>query len=154
MPAAEILSNCPTLLAITLPETRSSTFGMFKGVSVQLKLIKRGRNSYRKKLCLPCRRCVPASGWSWTFFELIGWSKIWIYWFEDWFNSLVLRSRSTHSPSAQLRPWMNCKTYKCWGWLYWAASDCFIYIWKHKFSYEFRWIYTRNLSFEFIKTKS
>ena len=37
--------SCPTLLASTLPKTRSSTFGMFRGVSVQSMLRKRGRNS-------------------------------------------------------------------------------------------------------------
>ena len=37
--------SCPTLLATTLPNTRSSTFGMFRGVSRQSKLRKRGRNS-------------------------------------------------------------------------------------------------------------
>ena len=34
-------------------ETRSSTFGMFRGVSRGLKLRKRGRNSLRKKLPSP-----------------------------------------------------------------------------------------------------
>ena len=37
--------SCPTLLATTLPKTRSSTFGMFRGAGGQSKLRKRGRNS-------------------------------------------------------------------------------------------------------------
>ena len=41
---------CPTSLGTTLPKTRSSTFGMFRGVSGQAKLRKRGRNSWQKKL--------------------------------------------------------------------------------------------------------
>ena len=63
--------SCPTLLATTLPKTWSSTFGMFRGVSVQSMLRKRGRNSWRKKL--PSRRVHTAV---WSFVKLIAWLLI------------------------------------------------------------------------------
>ena len=47
---------------------QASTFGMFRGVSVQSMLRKRGRNSWRKKL--PSRRAHTAV---WSFVKLIAW---------------------------------------------------------------------------------
>ena len=37
--------SCPTLMATTLPKTRSSTYGMFRGVRGRLKQRKRRRDS-------------------------------------------------------------------------------------------------------------
>ena len=34
---------------------------------------------------------------------------------------------STHAFPAQLKSWLNYQAYKCLGWLYWTAYECFLY---------------------------
>ena len=82
------------------------------------------------------------------------------------FNWFVWRLVKTNWSAFQFRPWLQCKAYKCLGWLYWADSECFMYkiinypinsgTWIHRNSIH-KWTHCGNLScdsYELIKLNS